>query len=40
MCLYLEIAQLKKDYRKMKYQSNPEIKEQYKRRYRENPKLH
>ena len=24
----------------MKYQSNPEIKEQYKKRYQENPEVH
>ena len=29
-CQYLEFAEMKKSYQEMKYQSNPEIKEQYK----------
>ena len=37
---YLEIAEMKKDHQKMKYQSNPEIREQYKKRYQENLELH
>ena len=39
-CKYLEIAEMKKDYQKMKYQSNPEIEEQKKKSYQENPKIH
>ena len=31
---------MKKDCQKMKYQSNPEIKEQYKKRYQENPEVY
>ena len=30
---------MEKDYQKLKYQSNPEIKEQYKQRYQENREL-
>ena len=39
-CQYLEIPEKEKDYQKMKYQPNHENKEQYKKRYKENPELH
>ena len=39
-CKYLEITEMKKDFQKIKYQSNPEIKKQYKMGYQENSKLH
>ena len=38
-CKHLEIAEMKKDYEKIKYQSVP-IKKQYKKRYQENPELY
>ena len=39
-CKHLEIVEMKKCYQKIKYESIPKIKEQYKKRYQENPELH
>ena len=36
----LQIAEMKKNDQKMKFLSNLEIKEQYKKGYEENPELH
>ena len=34
------MADMKTDFQKTKYLSNPEVKEQCKKRYQENPELH
>ena len=39
-CKHLEIVEMKKVSQKIKYQSNPEIKKQYKKKYHESPELY
>ena len=39
-CKHLEIVEMKKGSQKIKYQSNPEIKKQYKKKCHESPELY
>ena len=39
-CKHLEIVEMKKVSQKIKYQSNPEIKKQYKKKYHKSPELY